>query len=427
MNARDSEFVAGILVDAGFALADSISKADIVIYNSCSVRQHAEEKLFSNMAEAGRLKKKRPELILVLMGCAAQNHKEGAVKKVSAIDIVCGPGNEADLPALIKDRIRNRCTLIATDKVDIKRPELFPRHREGFFKAYVSISEGCDNFCSYCIVPYVRGAERSRDAKDVIREVRDLASRGFKEITLLGQNVNSYQGCAGKGRRTDFPWLLEKVNGVKGIERIRFMTSHPKDADAELFRAMAGLEKVCEHLHLPLQSGSDRVLKLMNRKYTAKKYMEAVSCYRKYVPYGSITTDVVVGFPSETEKDFRKTRAMIKNVGFDSAYTFKYSPRPPAKSAKLEDDVAPEAKTRRLMEIVDIQCAAAQVRNEAEIGKVVEVLVDGVSRKESSKLSGRTRSHKTAVFNGPCSLVGSFVNVEVMSVTPYSLKGRKVG
>jgi len=423
MNARDSEYVAGVLVHNGFRLVHSPEKADVILFNSCSVRKHAEDRLFSNMADLVNLKKKRPDLVIGLMGCTAQVYKEGAFKRVPFIDLVCGPGNESDLPQLILHVLKNRCSLVATDKVDIKRPELFPEYREAGFKTYVSIGEGCDNFCSYCIVPYVRGRERSRHAKDIVREVKDLAGRGFKEITLLGQNVNSYKAECGK----DFVKILGEVNKIRGIERIRFMTSHPKDAHPELFKAMRDLEKVCEHLHLPLQSGSDRILKLMNRKYTAAKYMKVVDAYRKLVPGGSITTDIIVGFPSETEIDFTHTCKLMKEASFDGAYTFKYSPRHPAKSAKLKDGVIPEVKTRRLLEVVELQSRASQALNEAESGKVVNVLVDGSSKKDALVLSGRTRTNKTAVFKAPKTLIGKLVDVKILSVTPYTLKGRIAG
>jgi len=273
MSFRDSEFVAGLLLDSGFTIADSVDSADIIIFNSCSVRKHAEDRLISNISDLKLLKKKRPGLIIGLMGCTAQSYKSGILERLPILDFSCGPGNEGDIPDIVKDILEHRGTIVATDKIDQKRPEFFPSHREDRYKAYVSIGEGCNNFCSYCIVPYVRGKERSRDAKDIIKEVKDLAGRGFKEIMLLGQNVNSYSMYTAPVLRPGrcFVRLLESINSVKGIERIRFMTSHPKDASVELFKAMRDLEKVCAHLHLPLQAGSDRILKLMNRGYTAKK------------------------------------------------------------------------------------------------------------------------------------------------------------
>ena len=427
MNLRDSEFVMGLLLEKGFRKVKAASSADVVLFNSCSVRQHAEDRLFSNISDLKKLKAKRPGLVIGLMGCAAQKFGEKALARAPMVDIVCGPGNETGLPAIIKEVRKNRCPIIASDKVSEKRPELFPAHRESAFKAYVSISEGCDNFCSYCIVPYVRGKERSRKAADIIKEVEDLAVRGFKEITLLGQNVNSYKKKpVTSNQKPEFVKLLEKLNKIKGIERIRFMTSHPKDASAGLFKTMRGLENVCEHLHLPLQSGSDRILKLMNRRYTAGRYLGLVKSYKKAFPEGAITTDVLVGFPSETESDFQKTYRLMKKAGFDGVFVFKYSPRPPAKSAALKDDVAPEVKQKRLEAILGLQSGISLKRNESMKGKAVEVLVDGRTKKEPSLLSGRTRTNKIVVFKGPARLIGRLVNVKIYTVTPYALKGRVV-
>jgi tRNA-2-methylthio-N6-dimethylallyladenosine synthase len=433
MNMRDSEFAAGLLLENGFGLAQSIDKADVVLFNSCSVRKHAEDRLFGNIWDLKKLKSRKKGMVIGLIGCTAQSYKEKAIQRARIIDFVCGPGNEADLPAIINKVLKNRLPVIATDKIDEKRPEIFPEYRGGKFKAYVSISEGCDNYCSYCIVPYVRGRERSRRPEDIIREVKDLAARGFKEITLLGQNVNSYKGEEGriggnKGRDKGigFIKLLEELNTINGIERIRFMTSHPKDASVELFKAMRDLDKVCEHLHLPMQSGSDRILKLMNRGYKASKYLKLVDSYRKTVPGGSVTTDMVVGFPSETDKDFKKTYDIMKKAGFDSAFLFKYSPRPPAKAARLKDDVPEEEKGARLTKLLELQSAASERRNKPYIGKTCGVLVDGRNEKIHAHLIGRTRTNKAVVFEGRGSLIGKFVNVKVGSVSPYALKGRKV-
>ncbi|MCX5665518.1 MAG: tRNA (N6-isopentenyl adenosine(37)-C2)-methylthiotransferase MiaB, partial [Candidatus Omnitrophica bacterium] len=320
---------------------------------------------------------------------------------------------------IIKDILEHKGTIVATDKIDKKRPELFPAHREDKYKAYVSIGEGCNNFCSYCIVPYVRGKERSRDAKDIIKEVKDLAGRGFKEVMLLGQNVNSYKDVG-------FINLLKELNDIKGIERIRFMTSHPKDASVELFKAMRDLDKVCAHLHLPLQAGSDRILKLMNRGYNARKYLEMVKEYKKYLPGGSITTDIIVGFPSETKKDFEKTVKIMKDIDFDGAYMFKYSPRPPAKSSKLKDDVSQRVKEERLETLINLQCQISLNKNELLTGKTFDVLVDGQNKKDPSKFTGRTGTNKVAVFDGSKDMIGRIVSVKIESVTPHALRGRVV-
>ncbi len=348
MNVRDSEFVFGILLEKGFGRADSINSADVILFNSCSVRKHAEERLFNNIWQLKKLKVKRPDIIIGVMGCTAQSHKEKLLEKIPLVDFVCGPGNEGDLPEILKSVLEDRCPIVAIDKVSEKRPEAKTGYRDGKHKAFVSISEGCDNFCSYCIVPYVRGRERSRDEKDILREVRELAGRGFKEIMLLGQNVNSYGRTTNDERRTTkFVELLEALNSIRGIECIRFMTSHPKDASAELFEAMGSLEKVDKRLHLPLQSGSNRILKLMNRGYTKEKYLKLVKLFKKKVPNGSITTDIVVGFPSETRSDFNQTLKAIEACAFEGGFAFKYSPRPPAKAHLLKDDVPKEEKEKR--------------------------------------------------------------------------------
>ncbi|MDD5428315.1 MAG: tRNA (N6-isopentenyl adenosine(37)-C2)-methylthiotransferase MiaB [Candidatus Omnitrophica bacterium] len=422
MNMRDSEYVMGILMDRGFRKAKSADEADVIIFNSCSVRKHAEDKLFSNIGDLWKLKKRKPGLVIGLMGCTAQSYKDAALERAPLLDFVCGTGNESDLPAIIGDILKDRCRMVAADKVNEKKHEIFPAYRDETFKTFVSIGEGCNNFCSYCIVPYVRGKERSRDAKDIIREIDDLGSRGFKEVMLLGQNVNSY----GRGEGTDFVKLLCEINKLKGIERIRFMTSHPKDASIKLFEAMRDLDKVCEHLHLPLQSGSDRILKLMNRKYTVKDYLKLAESYRKILPQGAITTDIIVGFPSETEKDLKETVKVMKAAGFDSAYTFKYSPRPPARSCKLKDNVSEALKDKRLKTIMDIQCRIAEDINARLIGQPAGILVDGCGSKDPRKLTGRTRTNKVVVFDGRPDLVGKFVDVKILSATPYALKGKIV-
>ncbi len=364
MNARDSEGVTGALLAAGYRLTDSADKADVVIFNSCSVRKHAEDRLFSNIADLKSLKMKRPGVVVVLMGCTAQNYKEKIFKKAPLVDIVCGPGNEPDLPVLIENFLDNRSKIVAVNKVDKRRPETGNDYRRPGKTQLVSIGEGCDNFCSYCVVPYVRGKERYRDAKDIIREVRGLAAAGHREVMLLGQNVNSYgQISDSKSQISDFGRLLEALNDIKGIVRIRFMTSHPKDASKELFMAMAKLEKVCKHLHLPLQSGSDRILKLMNRGYSSKKYLKLVREYKKIVPDGTISTDIIVGFPTETDRDFKATYDIMKKIRFNNAFLFKYSPRPPAKAAGMDDDVLKEVKEKRHWALLQLQRAISKEKN----------------------------------------------------------------
>ena len=351
MNVRDSEFALGILLEKGFKKADSIDSADIILFNSCSVRKHAEDRLINNIWQLKKLKIKKPDLVIGVMGCTAQSYKEKLLEEIPLVDFVCGPGNEEDLPKILKDILKHRCSIVAVDKVHKKRAELDPRYRDSFPKAFVSIGEGCNNFCSYCIVPYVRGRERSRNEKDIIKEVEGLAKRGFKEIMLLGQNVNSYKGAGNRVR--GFVKLLERLNKIKGIKLIRFMTSHPKDASEELFKAIGKLDKVDKRLHLPLQSGSNRILKLMNRRYTKEKYLKLVSTFKKYVPGGSLTTDIIVGFPSETKEDFNDTLKVIAAAGFEGGFVFKYSPRPKALAHLLKDNVSKEEKEKRHEKALD--------------------------------------------------------------------------
>jgi tRNA-2-methylthio-N6-dimethylallyladenosine synthase len=422
MNFRDSEFVEGILLDAGFKRAKSFDDADVVLFNTCSVRQHAEDRAYANIWNLKKLKKKRPGLIIGVIGCMAQAKKEKIFEDIPLVDFTCGPDNEPELPRLLRDVLKDRTNIAALDKISEKRKELFPEHRESTFKAYVSISYGCDNFCSYCVVPYVRGRERSRAPKDVLREVKDLAGRGFKEITLLGQNVNSYAGYGGKD--DDFVRLLEDVNKIPGNFRIRFITSHPKDASRTLFQAMGELEKLCEHLHLPLQSGSDRILKLMNRGYKARDYLRLVESYRAHVPDGSLSTDIIVGFPYESDKDFRGTLDMMKRVEFDSAYIFKYSPRPFAKASRLKDDVPQDVKAERNILLLDVQNDITKAKNEALVGTVQEVLFEADNPKVPGGLTGRTRTNKIVLSEGADDLIGKFADVSIERATCSTLRGR---
>ncbi len=420
MNMRDSEYVTALMLENGFSITDAVDNADVILFNSCSVRKHAEDRLFSNIAELKTLKKKRPRLVIGLMGCTAQNYKESLLRKAPLLDLVCGPGNESDLPGMVRDFLESRCPIVAVDKVNSSVKDGVQQSRARGLKAFVSIGEGCNNFCSYCIVPYVRGRERSRKINNIIGEIRQLAGLGYREVTLLGQNVNSYS--PGKGE--DFIALLNKVDGVDGIERVRFMTSHPKDASTGIFKRMAVSKKVCEHLHLPLQSGSDRILKLMNRGYDSKKYRRLAESYRKIVPNGSITTDIIVGFPTESKADFKKTMSVVKEISFDGSFTFKYSPRPPARAAGMQDDVPKEEKEERLKALTDLQCGISLDNNRASIGSVAEVLIDAHSEKYPGTLTGRTRTNKIARLRGNKVLIGKTVRIRIDDASPHTLKGR---
>ncbi len=422
MNSRDTELVYGLLLENGYGKADSAENADIILFNTCSVRKHAEDRVYGQALLLRKWKRKNPNAVLGVIGCMAQNHKEKIFDKLPHVDFVCGPANIYEIPELIKKALSRRGHLLALDRR--QRPNVGqPACRESDVSASVSISEGCDNFCAYCIVPYVRGREQSRSEKLILDEIKNLADLGYKEVVLLGQNVNSYKS----GRVNGFVKLLEDINKIKGIERIRFMTSHPKDASPRLFKAMRDMEKVCEHLHLPLQSGSDRILKRMRRGYGTAKYLKLVESFRKILPGSSITTDIIVGFPGETEKDFDRTYKIIEKVKFDSAFIFKYSPRPPAKASGYPDDVPPDTKAGRNQALLKLQENVSRRINESLVGKNLEVLVEAEnSPGKIETLWGRTRTNKVAVFGGELNLLKKLINIRVKSVTPYTLVGEKL-
>lgn len=344
MNNRDSEFVAGLFLDKGYELTDLPKNADVVLLNTCSVRKHAEERAISNIAF---LMHKYKNKIYGVVGCSAQALKDKLFKRLPELNIVCGTGEIARLPEFVEKARQNK--ILAIGNLDTLLPEPKPSYREKKTHAYVSIMRGCNNFCSYCVVPYVRGKERSRKIEDIVREIKELINKGINHTTLLGQNVNSYKGSV------DFVKLLEVVNDIDGIEKIYFLTSHPKDATIRLFKAMRDLDKVAKHLHLPLQSGSDRILKLMNRGYTSSKYLNLITKARNIMPDLRLTTDIIVGFPSETERDFKDTLNLMKEIKFNLAYIFKYSPRPGTEAAKLKDGVAEDVKKRRHRILLDLQ------------------------------------------------------------------------
>ncbi|HLD40777.1 MAG TPA: tRNA (N6-isopentenyl adenosine(37)-C2)-methylthiotransferase MiaB [Candidatus Omnitrophota bacterium] len=354
MNLRDSEVITGLLLESGFEVLDNLEReAEAVLLVTCSVRQHAEDKVWS---EIGRLAKLAPKPVIGLVGCMAENYKDAAFKRMPGIDLVVGTNNIGEIPGLLKDIFRERREtkderrLLAVNK--IKRDEFVyePAFRQEKDRCFVVISEGCDNFCSYCVVPYVRGRLRHRQPGNILKEVESCVEKGIKSITLLGQNVNAYSY-----KDVDFIKLLELVNPIKGLKEFAFVTSHPRDASRRLFEAMAGLDKLKKSLHLPFQSGSNRILELMKRGYTREHYLHLAGEYRKIVPEGALTTDIIVGFPGETEVDFRQTLLLIEEARFNSAYIFKYSPRGPAAASKLKDDVPKQEKERRHKILLETQ------------------------------------------------------------------------
>ncbi|MBD3379528.1 MAG: tRNA (N6-isopentenyl adenosine(37)-C2)-methylthiotransferase MiaB [Candidatus Omnitrophica bacterium] len=423
MNERDSEMIAGMLKEKGYEITDDPDEAQVILFNTCSVRQHAEDRVMGNVRQLRSRKKKDPELRIGVLGCMAQRHGEMLFKELPEVDLLAGPSNIYDVPDLLARSVSSE-KVIAVDKKKRPGKKAAGDHRSGVFSAFVNIMYGCDNFCSYCIVPHVRGREVSRKKKDIVDEVKSLIDRGFKEVTLLGQNVNSY----GKGlsSRTTFPDLLEAVNGIRGIERIRFTTSHPKDAAKPLFRAMAELDKVCTHLHLPLQSGSDKILDLMNRKYTYSDYLGKVELLRKMVPGIGLSTDIIVGFPSEKVRDFEATRRAMEEISYNSAFVFKYSPRPPAMSSCIVDDVPEEVKKQRNNELLALQKKISLANNRGLIGTEQEVLVEGKSRMSGAEMMGRTSANIPCVFPATEALLGELVWVRIDSTTPNTLKGKVV-
>lgn len=424
MNVHDSEKLAGMLEEMGYHQINDMEKADIIILNTCIIRENAELKVFGKIGELKRLKRKNPDLIIGVGGCMMQS--DDAVKKLyekyPQVDLIFGTHNIHHLPELIKriDKERNRVVEV-WDKEEGLIPDL-PSKREDDYKAWVSIIQGCNNFCTYCIVPYVRGRERSRPFEDIVTEVKRLVDEGVKEITLLGQNVNSY----GKDltEDVDFAELLFRLNDINGLKRIRYMTSHPRDFNEKLIDAVKGSENVCEHFHLPIQSGSNNILKKMNRGYSQQDYLNLINLIKKSIPDASITTDFIVGFPGETEKDFTETLKVVKEVRFDMAFTFIYSPRKGTPAAKMKDQIPDQVKKDRLNRLMKIQNQISYENNKKLLGKKLEVLVDGESKNNENMLSGRTRTNKLVIFPGNKDLKGELVNIRIDDVQSFNLYGK---
>ncbi len=420
MNEHDSERMAGVLKGQEYVQTEDAATADVIILNTCSIREKAEQKFYSELGRLRSLKLERPGLRIAVAGCIAQQEGKNILSRAPYVDMIFGPSDVArvsELPRLAKTW-SNPLIEINGDP-DYHRKKL-PASRSDRLKAWVSIMYGCNNFCTYCIVPYVRGRERSRPPSDVVSEVRELAEQGFKEVTLLGQNVNSY----GKGEAdsVDFPGLLALVNEVPGIERIRFVTSHPRDLSSELIAALRDLPKVCESLHLPVQSGADPVLTAMNRKYTRAAYLDRVKELRAAVPHITLTSDIIVGFPGETDQDFSLTLQLLREVEYDNVFAFKYSKRPGTAALKLTGHVPESVKEARLAQVLDLQKEISIRKNAAAGGMTFEVLVDGHSKK-CGKLTGRTRGNKAVNFEGPDSLIGTLVMVRITGAGESSLSG----
>ncbi len=429
MNEYDSDHLSRQLMSHGYTGSDTPENADIIFINTCSVREKAEQKAFSMLGRMIKLKKKKPEILLGFMGCIAQQEGKSLLKKYPELNIVIGTRGISDLDKIlfrVIDYNERVCAtdlsvspVYLTDYTGISRYSFKDR-----VKSNLSVMEGCNNFCSYCIVPYVRGREISRPPEDIIAEAEGLLKSGIKEITLLGQNVNSYK--SGPGSNIKFPDLLKMLANLEGLERLRFTTSHPKDLSAELIDSFEEIDILCPHIHLPFQSGSNRILKLMNRKYTVEEYVDLVKRLRSRDPDFAVTSDVIVGFPGESRADFKNTLDLIEEIEFDNIFSFKYSDRKGTKASAMPDKVTESEKASRLKELQDLQKEKTLLRNKLLEGRTEKVLVDGIS-KRGGQYSGRTKTNKIINFNCNYNIIGNLVNVKVKRAFINSLQGELIG
>lgn len=433
MNVADSEVVASVMQMAGYEPCESVEEADAVFLNTCSVRDNAEQKIIHRLEALNALKKKRPStLIIGVLGCMAERVQKDLLENHHA-DLVAGPDAYLTLPDLIAQvEMGHKAMNIELSTTETYR-DIVPRRVSGNrISGYVSIMRGCNNFCHYCIVPYTRGRERSRDVESILREVRDLRDRGFKEVTLLGQNVNSYSysnnlPSLGEGLGVGFPSLLRLVAETAPEMRVRFTTSHPKDMSDETLHVIAEMPNVCKQIHLPVQSGSDKILKLMNRKYTREWYLDRVDAIRRIIPDCGLSTDIFVGYHNETEDDHQLSLSLMREVGYDSAFMFKYSERPGTYASKhLPDNVPEEEKIRRLNELIALQTEQSAIQNRKDEGKEFEVLVEGFSKRSREQLCGRTEQGKMVIFDKGNHHIGEFVRVRITGSTSATLFGEEV-
>lgn len=424
MNVADSEVVAAVLNTTQATWTDNVEEADIVLLNTCSIRDNAEQKVQHRLQELVASKKKaHPGLIIGVIGCMAERMGEDLLTKFG-IDFVAGPDAYMDIPNLLAQcQLGQKAINVQLSTTETYR-DIIPARIGKSISGFVSIMRGCNNFCSYCVVPYTRGRERSRDVESILNEVKDLQTKGYKEVTLLGQNVNSYRFANPDGQIIDFAQLLEKVALTAPDMRIRFTTSHPKDMSDKTLETIANYDNICKFIHLPVQSGSNRILKLMNRKYTREWYLDRIAAIRKIVPNASIGTDVFCGFHDETIEDHQQTLSLMREVGFDMAFMFKYSERPGTYAHKhLPDLISEEEKVRRLNEIIELQTQLSLESNEREIGKVVDVLVEGYSKRSTEDMYGRTSQYKTVVFPKGNTRIGEIVQVRILEASSATLKG----
>ena len=426
MNVADSEVVASVMQMAGYELTEHIEEADAIFVNTCSVRDNAEQKIYGRLQYFNSLRKKKKSLLVGVLGCMAERVKDDLIQN-HHVNLVAGPDSYMDLPNLIGaaeqgEKVMNVELSTQETYKDVMPLKLPGVHISGF----VSIMRGCNNFCTYCIVPYTRGRERSRDIDSILNEIRNMDANGFKEVTLLGQNVNSYL-FEKEGERINFSMLLEKVAQEVPNMRVRFVTSHPKDMSDETLHVIARYPNICRYIHLPAQSGSSRILKIMNRKYTREWYLDRIAAIRRILPDCAISTDLFCGFHSETEEDYQETLSLMREVGYDSAYLFKYSERPGTYAAKhLTDDVPEEVKVRRLQGLIDLQNKLSEESNLRDIGKTFEVLVEGFSKRSREQLFGRTSQNKVVIFDKKNFHVGQFIQVKITGASSATLFGEPI-
>lgn len=424
MNFSDSEIVASIMTENNFEAVNEPGQADVIFLNTCSIREHAEDRVFKRLRELRSFKKKNKNLIIGVLGCMAERLKEDLLTREASVDLIAGPDSYRELPQLLENIGSGMKAINILLSADETYADISPvRISSNGVSAFISIMRGCQNFCSYCVVPYTRGKERSRNPESILSEAQKLFSEGYREITLLGQNVNSYH-FEKDGIITGFPSLMQQMAQINPLLRIRFATSHPKDISDELLHVIAANPNICRAIHLPLQSGSDKILGLMNRKYTRGYFLERAKAIREIIPGCALSTDIIAGFCSETDEDHQQTIDTMKEAGFEYAFMFKYSERPGTSAAgRLSDDVPEKLKLSRLKEIIDLQQELSHQSNKNDIGKTFEVLVEGVSRKSKQMLSGRNSQNKVVVFRSEPLPPGSYVNVRITSCTTATLIG----
>ena len=423
MNAGDSEIVVSIMQEHGYRYTEDINKADIILINTCSIRDNAEQRIWGRLSAMRQLKKRKPSLIVGIIGCMAERLKEQLIEKGTGVDIVAGPDSYRSLPDLVRTAEDGSKGINVELSKEETYAEIAPvRLDKNGVSAFIAIMRGCNNYCAYCVVPYTRGIERSRDPQTIVSEARTLFENGYREVTLLGQNVNSYSYG-----EVSFPELMAMVAEISPLLRVRFATSHPKDISDRLLEVMARYDNICKAIHLPAQSGSNEMLKKMNRKYTREWYLERIAAIGRYMPECAITTDLIAGFCGETLEDHSQTLSLMRQVGYASAFMFKYSERPGTFSARhFADDIDDDEKTRRLNEIIALQNQLSIESNQAEVGKIREVLVEGISKSSEEQLCGRTSQNKMVVFDRKNHKAGDYITVKITGCSSATLFGEEV-